>query len=110
MVTDKFRIYSAVILIPVLFSIGCEGETCADGIVYDAETKIPLDSVFYKSLGRYKDSAYTDTTGAYSMCGTFGGCVPDCPDLNMQFSKKGYVSQEHRNPDRKSIYMEKVQE
>lgn len=100
-------LYSFVIIAIISLSIGCEGFTCADGIVYDAETNMPLDSVLYKRLGHRPIEKYTDSTGTYDMCGIFGGCVPDCPDLSIEFSKPGYKSQSYRNPDKKDIYLEK---
>lgn len=103
----RFGIYSFVIIAIISLSIGCEGSNCADGVVYDAVTNTPLDSVSYKRLGNDPIEKYTDSTGIYYMCGVFGGCVPDCPDMSIEFSKPGYVSQSYRNPDTKNIYLEK---
>lgn len=101
------KIYCTLVLLSLSLSIGCEGSTCADGIVYDAETNMPLDSVLYKRLGHRPIEEYTDSTGTYDMCGIFGGCAPDCPDVSIEFSKPGYVSQSYRNPGTKNIYLEK---
>lgn len=110
MASHKLSIYTLAALLPIALSISCHGETGADGIVYDAVTGIPMDSVVYERLGSKPLIKYTDSTGAYSMYGLSGGCMPDCPDLNMQFSKSGYKSQRYRNPDKKDIYLEKEDE
>lgn len=104
---NKFYQYSFVIVATSLLSIGCEGEKCADGIVYDAQTGVVLDSVLYKRLGKDSYEIYTDSTGTYEMCGKFGACNPECPDFTIEFSKSGYVSQRHRNPGSKDIYLER---
>lgn len=81
----------------------CEGEKGGDGIVYDKNTGLPLDSVSYKCIetGKLK---YTDSLGNWEMYGPFGSCVSDCPDFNVEFSKSGYETQTIQNPDN-NIYL-----
>jgi len=67
----------------------CEGYRCAEGIVIDASTNLPLDSVFC-NVKTGKETMYTDTIGRFEVCNQFGGCVPDCKDIIVEFSKNGY--------------------
>lgn len=101
------KILAVVIALIITSSFSaCEGYTMANGVVYDAETKLPLDSVCCK---RIQDShvEYTNTKGVYDMRSVFGGCLPDCPGLDVQFSKSGYVAQEYRNFNGKDIYLKR---
>jgi hypothetical protein len=105
---DKPRHFLTLILIlglGLLGLAGCEGYGCGEGIVYDAKTKKPLDSVFCVSNSQEK--IYTDSSGKYNLCGPFGGCMPHCPDVVIEFSKTGYKSQKVTNPNKVNIYLEK---
>lgn len=86
--------------------VSCEGYRCGEGIVYDSQTNLPLDSVLCK-VSKGDEKVYTDSTGKYNLCNPFGGCVPDCPDIVIEFSKTGYKSQKVTNPNKSDIYLEK---
>ncbi|MFD2908673.1 hypothetical protein ACFSX9_07975 [Flavobacterium ardleyense] len=89
----------------VLALLSCEGEKGGDGIVFEKKTAIVLDSVMYKCIetGEIK---YTDSLGSWEMYGLFGGCVSECPDFRVEFSKTGYVTKKITNPDG-NIYLDK---
>jgi hypothetical protein len=82
----------------------CEGENGGDGFVFDQNTGIALDSVMYKCIETEKIK-YTDSLGSWEMYGPFGGCMPDCPDFHVEFSKEGYETITIKNPDN-DIYLE----
>lgn len=94
------------LLIAQLF-IGCEGQVEYAGNVYDAATKEPLDSV-QCIIVEFKDSKFysqTDSLGYYEIGTPLVGCVPDCGEYNVEFSKEGYKTQTKLAP--KDIYLEK---
>ena len=90
----------------ILFFSSCEGYRCADGIIYDSETQLPLDSVKCVALTG-SITVYSDSTGFYSLCNNFSGCVPDCPDLQVEYSKFGYKTKTRTNPNKDDIYLER---
>ncbi len=96
----------------ILISMGmvlssCEGSRCASGIIYGTDTNQPLNSVYCEVLTG-SDQIYTDSSGSFSVCNNFGGCVPKCPDIEVQFSKKGYKTKTLTNPEFDSeVYLEK---
>ena len=80
---------------------------CGNGILMDAETNELLDSVHVVNLTGPGDY-YTDSTGVFDVCNKFGGCVPDCPDIEIQFSKEGYKTKVSLNPiSKEGIFLEK---
>ncbi len=86
--------------------ISCEGYKIADGYVYDAETHIPLDSVLCKVL-ETNEEVYTDSTGHYYVEGPFGGCLNDCLDMTVMYTKSGYKTKTILNPGYDNIYLNK---
>jgi hypothetical protein len=94
---------------PIIFicflSFACEGDRIGKGIIYDAQTHQPLDSVAYKEVG--DDMVfYTDSTGRYLITGPFGSCqFGGCPDFTAEFAKTGYETKSVGNPDG-DIFME----
>lgn len=76
---------------------GCEGYRCADGIVLDKSTNQPLDSILVEVIIA-SELIYTDATGAFDVCNQFGGCMPACKDIEVQFSKNGYKTVTLINP------------
>ncbi|WP_221392689.1 hypothetical protein [Dyadobacter sp. NIV53] len=73
----------------------------------DKSTNLPLDSVFVNVVSG-SEFIYTDTTGKFNVCNRFGGCVPDCKDITITFSKNGYDTLSFTNLSAESIvYMEK---
>ena len=98
---QTFFIISGFVLIA-----GCEGYTCATGVIYDNATKEPLDSVLCKVLtGSYEQ--YSDSIGQYDVCNDFGGCFPKCPDIEVKYTKIGYKTKTLTNPKSDKIYLEK---
>ena len=96
----------------VIFGLlsSCEGYRCAEGTIYEFGTKEPIDSVkcTVKSSDCNNSIAYSDSLGKYSVCNCFGGCVPDCADIIVEFSKKGYTAKTLTNPKYNSdIYLDK---
>ncbi len=67
---------------------GCEGMACAEGTIYDKSTEEPLDSVQCKVLTAENQIGISDSIGHYDVCNDFGGCVPDCPDIVLNFQNK----------------------
>ena len=88
------------ILIFPLFTLilGCEGSRIGKGIICDIQTQIPLDSVKFKDINETIIS-YSDSTGSYTIEGPFGGCISECPDYKVEFSKEGYKTKIVENPD-----------
>jgi hypothetical protein len=82
----------------VLILTSCEGQKGGNGKVLDNNEGFPLDSVKYKCI-ETEEVEYTDSLGNWEMYGKFGGCVPDCLDFNVEFSKSGYKTQIFLNPD-----------
>ena len=72
-----------------LILMSCEGSECSTGVVIDSNTKEPIDSVLCVSNGG--DKVYTDSFGRFEeICSPFGGCMPKCSELEVEFSKEGY--------------------
>jgi len=101
-----------LLLVTALFlclMYSCEGELCADGTICDIKTKKPIDSVRCAVLSGTQVE-FSDSIGKYSVCNDFGGCVPKCPDIEIEFSKTGYETKVVTNPKPKDvIYLKKVQ-
>ena len=104
---EKILLNYSILVILSLFT-NCEGSKCGKGTVRDAITDKPLDSVLCK-IDRKNSTTqvYTDSVGKFELCGPFGGCVPDCPDINIEFTKKGYKTQIITNPWEEIIRLEK---
>lgn len=85
--------------------LSCEGEKGGKGMVFEKNTDILLDSVMYKCIetGEIK---HTDSLGNWEIYGPFGGCVSECPDFSVEFSKTGYVTKKMDNPDG-NVYLDK---
>lgn len=96
----------------LLFS-ACEGFLEGSGTVYDADTGLPLDSVWVQAYVKkinpnyLEAEMYTDTTGTFLLGTGMVGCTPKCPDLIVYFSKTGFVSQKKTNPQEAKIYLVK---
>lgn len=72
-----------------LLLLSCEGYECNHGVVIDSNTRKPIDSVLCVSNGG--DKVYTNSYGRYEdVCSPFGGCMPKCSELEIEFSKDGY--------------------
>jgi hypothetical protein len=97
-----------VILSFIVLLCSCEGFRCAEGIIYDIDTKEPIDSVKCFVMGSHPDNIhFSDSLGKYDVCGNWGHCYPHCPDITVQFSKIGYETKIATNPDKSDIYLKK---
>jgi hypothetical protein len=100
--------YTLFFLIGLLIiNSGCEGNTCANGIICDLVTKEPLDSVAC-SVKNGSTIKYSDKYGEYEVCNKFGGCVPKCKEIVVEFTKKGFKTKKLTNPNSDTIYLEKL--
>ena len=86
----------------IVFFLSCEGNREANGYVKDQITNKPIDSVFVKVLSG-TDETYTDSIGYYHVSNQFGGCVPNCKNIDVEFSKEGYQILQKTNPDYNEI-------
>lgn len=75
----------------------CEGHRCADGKVVDKITGTPLDSVYIEVLSS-NELYNTDASGMFEVCNVFKGCVPECKDIIVRFSKSNYKTITLTNP------------
>jgi hypothetical protein len=98
-----------VVLITFLIATcltSCEGYKCGTGTVFDKMTNKPIDSVFCEvQTGVQK--MYTDSTGKFDLCNQISGCVPECKDIIISFSKDSYKTVTVENPEGAIIYMER---
>lgn len=96
--------------------LGCEGYQGVAGIVVDQHTKLPLAGVVCETIDTHSSASpekarataepyQTDATGAFQLHGEFGGCMPECPDIVVRFSKKGYAILQVRNPTDRIFYL-----
>ncbi|MCC8145527.1 MAG: hypothetical protein LIO93_03615 [Bacteroidales bacterium] len=97
-----------VFLIITMLFINCNGYRCANGVIYDSTTKLPLDSVHCIVLTGNEEQ-FSDSLGRYSLCNSYSGCIPDCPDIEIEYSKKGYKTKRAINPGKENIYLDKEQ-
>lgn len=87
-----------VFLIIICFE-SCEGYRCADGSIISKTTGLSLDSVYVEVTTSSK-TLYTDSTGKFDVCNGMGGCVPDCKDITIKFSKTNYKTVTLTNPEK----------
>jgi hypothetical protein len=101
------KLKGLLLLVPAMFFLeSCEGYRCADGSVRDKSTNLPLDSVLVEVItGSNANAIYTDTTGKFNVCNGMGGCVPDCKDITVRFSKNGYKTSTLTNPGKETIVL-----
>ena len=84
----------------------CEGYRCGEGRVLDKTTSKPLDSVYCEVLTGVQ-KMYTDSAGKFHLCNRISGCVPQCKDITIRFSKTGYKTITLENPEEENIYLER---
>ena len=91
----------------IILFISCEGDVEYSGKIYDAKTKEPIDSVkcVIVQFAHMNNFNYSDSLGNYNVITPLVGCVPDCDDYSVEFSKKGYKTQIKYAPT--DIYLEK---
>jgi hypothetical protein len=103
-VLNKLTSPLLALLIMVCFE-SCEGYSCADGTIVDKLTNLPLDSVLVEVATADFRAVYTDTTGKFDVCNRMGGCVPNCKDITVRFSKNNYKTLTLTNPGTATIVM-----
>jgi hypothetical protein len=91
----------------ILLLISCEGFVEYTGVIFDAQTKEPLDSVKCVMVAFKQDNiiSYSDSAGIYHISTPLIGCVPNCGEYDVEFSRQGYKTQIVTAPA--DIYMEK---
>jgi len=106
---NKKNFYFVVIavIMTIFLFIGCEGYVDYTGVIYDAQTAEPLDSVKCVLVAFKRDNliAYSDSLGNYYVHTPLVGCVPNCGKYEVEFSKLGYKTQIVNAPT--NIYLEK---
>jgi hypothetical protein len=104
---DRIGIATIIVTTASLLA-SCEGARCADGYVKDKSSGQLLDSV-YVNVVTGATQVYTDSTGEFKVCNQFGGCVPRCHDIMIEFSKQGYKQVTIENPNKGVVvYLEKL--
>ena len=94
----------SVVLLAILVGLSsCEGYRCARGMVLDADTKLPIDSVNCIVISGTK-SQLTKADGKFSVCNNMGGCMP-CKPIEIKFSKQGYKDLVVVNPTDTVFYL-----
>ena len=92
-----------LLFIPIILLLtGCEGTVRGTGKIISSKDSKPIDSVFVYWTQLSSETTYSDSLGKFKI-GTFCGCVPDCPELELLLYKKGYetkyinLTKERRN-------------
>lgn len=92
----------------------CEGYTEGNGIVVDADTLEPLDSVFVGSWvdkidkSHFKSEMFTDSTGTWWTSTGLVGCgLSKCADLVVRFTRQGYDTLRLENPMDSIVFLKK---
>lgn len=98
-------ITSLFIMLFSLVFLSCEGFVDYKGTIYDAKTKMSLDSVKCVMIQFEDLITYSDSLGNYWIRSDMVGCVPDCNDYTVEFSKKGYKTLRKQAPT--DIYLER---
>ncbi len=79
-----------IIIISVLLA-SCEGIVEGKGKIISSTDHKPIDSVFVYWTNYFETTSYSDSIGNFKI-GSFCGCVPECPELEVIFYKKGYTT------------------
>jgi hypothetical protein len=67
---------------------------------------MPLNQILIEANNYHEnEQIYTDSVGRFVVDGAFGGCMPDCPDIIIKLSKKGYQSMEIKNSTDTVFYL-----
>lgn len=103
---SKLVTFLSFLLMVSLLVVSCEGYRSAHGTVRDKDTKQLLDSVVCFCVSSDMQ-VITDTTGYFSVHNPMGGCMPDCRDIIVRFSKNNYKTLQLVNPTDTIIYLEK---
>ena len=103
----KFYLGVVTVVTTIFLLISCEGYVDYAGVIYDAQTKEPLDSVKCVLVAFKRDNliTYSDSTGNYYVSTPLVGCVPNCGEYDVEFSKCGYKTQILKAPT--NVHLEK---
>jgi hypothetical protein len=95
-------------LILALFLSGCDCIQKGGGVVLDAATNLPIDSVKIRRMSKRESELafYSGKDGSFEARYISGG-LWGCPDLKLEISKEGYRSQRVVNPRNDTIYLSK---
>ena len=97
-----------MMLYPILalFLSGCDCVQHGNGVVLDATTNLPIDSVKIKRISKRESEwvFYSEKNGRFEASYISGGFW-GCPDLELEISKEGYRSQRVINPRNDTIYL-----
>jgi len=99
----KFYINIATCLFVALITSSCEGYRCTHGVILDASSKLPLDSVLCVVVSGSK-SQLTKADGKFGLCNNMGGCMP-CKPIEIRFTKTGYQDLVVVNPTDTLFYL-----
>jgi len=106
---DKKNFYLVVIVavMTMFLFTGCEGFVEYTGVIYDVQTNEPLDSVKCVMVAFKRDYliTYSDSVGNYQVGTPMVGCVPNCGEYEVEFSKRGYKTQTIKAPT--NVYLGK---
>jgi len=96
-----------ILIVASLLLNACDCSQRLIGVVFDEETKQPIDSVYIHKENHTGD--YSDSTGRFQIHAISGG-LTGCPLLKLSFSKPGYttITGEYENSNDKTIYLEKI--
>lgn len=89
----------SLVMVTLLAAPGCEGYRCAEGEIRDMDTHEFIEDVKCTVITRGNFVVYSDSLGRFDVCNVFSGCVPDCPDITVEFSKLGYKTKRVTNPE-----------
>jgi len=97
---------SLVLSLAIVLLCACEGNRYVRGVVKDKNTGRLLDSVLcHATTSGMK--VVTDSTGHFEVRNPRGGCIPDCKDIVVQFTRMGYKMLEVVNPSDTIFYLQK---
>jgi hypothetical protein len=102
----KPALCTATIAFLPLFLTNCEGYQILHGVIKDKATGLPIDSVLCNVINDEAGAEkYTNRLGQFEVTGPFGGCLSDCPDIVIRFSKAGYKALEIKNTHDTVFYL-----
>ena len=89
------KVNNTLLIVALLF-LGC-GDCLqrGSGVVVDAETHLPIDSVMIRKVveGDFERPFYSDKNGGFEARYISGG-IFKCPDLEARIEKRGYKTQQ----------------
>jgi predicted small secreted protein len=86
----RYFAYILLLLFSSFLLTSCEGVVQGNGKIISSVDGKPIDNVSIIWIN-LSDTSYSDKNGYFEV-GSFVGCVPDCPGLEVTFSKPGYES------------------